>query len=99
MSGQDAKQFVRQFFLELTGSLQRGESVLLHGLGKFSPEHRQERPGRNPRTGEPYRIPEREVVSFHSATGLRRMLRRPVVGDLSPADEPTSDGATSDGTH
>lgn len=45
-------------------TMRAGESVKLPELGTFTPEHKAERKGRNPRTGEPITITARTKVTF-----------------------------------
>ncbi len=41
-----------------------GDKVTLIGFGSFEPRDRKERPGKNPRTGEPLTIPATTVPAF-----------------------------------
>jgi len=45
-------------------TLQEGDRLTLTGLGTFSVQHKNERVGRNPRTGAAVKIPPRKVVKF-----------------------------------
>ncbi|WP_454021203.1 HU family DNA-binding protein [Azospirillum sp. Marseille-Q6669] len=47
-----------------------GHSLQLHGFGNFTVKHTGERPGRNPRTGEPVTVRAKTKVSFRQATAL-----------------------------
>jgi DNA-binding protein HU-beta len=42
----------------------KGDKVALVGFGSFEARQRQERPGRNPKTGEPLTIPATKVPAF-----------------------------------
>ena len=59
-----AKSLVDQFFEEIRAKLEAGESVKLAGFGNFDVRDKRSRPGRNPKTGEPFSISARRVVTF-----------------------------------
>jgi DNA-binding protein HU-beta len=58
-------------------AVQAGKQVSIPGFGKFKPKTRSARKGRNPRTGAEIDIPERTVVAFTPAKGLRETLEKP----------------------
>lgn len=70
----DAKDLVEQFFEEIKATLILGESVKLSGFGNFDLRDKNERPGRNPKTGEEIPITARRVVTFKSGQKLRAMV-------------------------
>lgn len=45
-------------------SVKKGSKVALVGFGTFSVAKRKARTGRNPRTGEPIKIPARKIPKF-----------------------------------
>lgn len=47
---------------------------LLPGIGRLGLAHRKARRGRNPRSGEPIRIPARRVVKFRVAKALEEAV-------------------------
>ena len=51
-------------------ALERGEKVAIVGFGIFALANRAAREGRNPKTGETLRIPEKKVVRFRPGRGL-----------------------------
>ena len=51
-------------------ALERGEKVAIVGFGTFALANRAAREGRNPRTGETLRIPEKKVVRFRPGKDL-----------------------------
>ncbi len=67
----DAKELVEQFFEELREALQSGEQVKLSGFGNFDLREKNERPGRNPKTGEDIPIKARRVVTFRPGQKLK----------------------------
>ena len=54
----DVERIVNTIFNEITQSLAEGKRVELRGFGAFSVQHRKERAGRNPRTGEAVQVEE-----------------------------------------
>ena len=70
----DAKQLVDQFFDEIKSSLYQGEEVKLSGFGNFELRDKNERPGRNPKTGVEIPITARRVVTFKSGQKLKAMV-------------------------
>lgn len=64
ISKQDAKVLVEGFFEEIRVALENGEQVKLSGFGNFELRTKNQRPGRNPKTGEEIPISARRVVTF-----------------------------------
>jgi integration host factor subunit alpha len=62
---------VRSVFEIIKKTLQNGESVLISGFGKFSVRNKNERRGRNPKTGERMILESRRVVAFKSSLKLK----------------------------
>ena len=48
--------------------------VTLTGFGTFQTNHREAHMGRNPMTGEPFRIPARNVVRFKAGKKLKTAI-------------------------
>lgn len=59
----------------ITAALAEGEDVRLGGgFGIFSVQHRDERQGRNPKTGQRMTIPACKVVKFKPGKTLREIV-------------------------
>lgn len=71
----NAKTMVDTFFELMSETLIRGEELKLSGFGNFQVRAKNERPGRNPRTGEPVAITPRHVVTFHASAILKDMAQ------------------------
>ena len=67
----EAKELVEAFFEEIRGALQKGEQVKLSGFGNFDLRDKNQRPGRNPKTGEEIPITARRVVTFRPGQKLK----------------------------
>ncbi|WP_025732995.1 integration host factor subunit alpha [Carnimonas nigrificans] len=74
LSKRDAKQLVETFFDEIRGCLRENEQVKLSGFGNFDLRDKNERPGRNPKTGEDIPISARRVVTFRPGQKLKSQV-------------------------
>jgi integration host factor subunit alpha len=70
LNKREAKDMVDAFFEEISASLEKGTGVKLSNFGNFDLREKPERPGRNPKTGEPVPISARRVVTFHASAKL-----------------------------
>ena len=70
----ESKELVEAFFDEIKKSLINNEEVKLSGFGNFKILNKRERPGRNPKTGEPAIISARRVVTFKVGQKLRKKM-------------------------
>jgi len=66
-----AKEMVESFFEEIREALESGEQVKLSGFGNFDLRDKNQRPGRNPNTGEDIPISARRVVTFRPGQKLK----------------------------
>ncbi|HET6586707.1 MAG TPA: integration host factor subunit alpha [Oleiagrimonas sp.] len=71
LNKREAKEFVDAFFEAIRESLERGEQVKLSGFGNFDLRDKNQRPGRNPKTGEEIPISARRVVTFRPGQKLK----------------------------
>lgn len=71
LNKREAKEFVDALFESLRGALERGQQVKLSGFGNFELRQKNQRPGRNPKTGEEIPISARRVVTFRPGQKLR----------------------------
>lgn len=71
LNKREAKEFVDLFFEEIRARLEQGEEVKLSGFGNFELRTKNQRPGRNPKTGEAIPISARRVVTFRPGQKLR----------------------------
>ena len=67
----EAKDLVEIFFEEIRGALEQGRQVKLSGFGNFDLRDKNQRPGRNPKTGEEIPITARRVVTFRPGQKLK----------------------------
>ncbi len=71
LNKKEARELVDSFFEELISSLAVGEQVKLSRFGNFDIRDKNERLGRNPKTGEKVPITARRVVTFRPGQKLR----------------------------
>ncbi|ABQ13139.1 integration host factor subunit alpha [Dichelobacter nodosus] len=67
----EAREIVDDLFEEIRSCLATGEPVKLSGFGNFELRDKNQRPGRNPKTGEEIPITARRVVSFKAGQKLK----------------------------
>ena len=71
LTKREAKEIVELFFDQISGTLVKGQQVKISGFGNFEVHDKDERPGRNPKTGEMIPVSARRVVTFRSGQKLR----------------------------
>lgn len=71
LSKRDAKIMVEVFFDTVSSALENGQPVKLSRFGNFELHDKNERPGRNPKTGEEIPVSARRVVTFRGGQKLR----------------------------
>ena len=71
LNKREAKELVEMFFEEIAATLEAGTQVKLSGFGNFDLRDKNERPGRNPKTGEDIPITARRVVTFRPGQKLK----------------------------
>lgn len=71
LNKREAKELVGVFLEEIRIALERGYEVKLSGFGNFILRDKNQRPGRNPKTGEKIPISARRVVTFRPGQKLK----------------------------
>lgn len=74
LNKREAKEFVDMFFDTLRGALESGRQVKLSGFGNFDLRRKNQRPGRNPKTGEEIPITARTVATFRPGQKLKERV-------------------------
>ena len=72
----DVERIVATVFEEITEAIATGNRVELRGFGAFSSKKREERMGRNPRTGDSVKVEEKYVPFFKTGKNLRKRLNQ-----------------------
>lgn len=76
LTNREAKEIVELFYQNLGEALIKGRQVKLSGFGNFTLHDKNERPGRNPRTGEEVPVTARRVVTFHCGQKLKARVEK-----------------------
>jgi len=71
LNKREAKEIVEIYFEEIRTALESGNQVKLSGFGNFDLRDKNQRPGRNPKTGEEIPISARRVVTFRPGQKLK----------------------------
>lgn len=81
LNKREAKEMVETFFEEVRNALENGEQVKLSGFGNFDLRDKNQRPGRNPKTGEEIPISARRVVTFRPGQKLKARVEAYAVSE------------------
>ena len=71
LNKREAKEFVDAFFDALREALEQGRQVKLSGFGNFDLRRKNQRPGRNPKTGETIKIKASKNPAFKAGKALK----------------------------
>ncbi len=71
-----SREAVNGLFEIIKETLEKGETVLIAGFGKFKVRFKWARNGRNPQTGEPIILRSRRIVTFRCSPKLKEKINR-----------------------
>lgn len=71
LTKKDAEKALAAFISSVTEALKDGEKVQLVGFGTFETRKREARTGRDPRTGNPIKIPASIAPAFKAGKALK----------------------------
>ncbi|MFZ8846207.1 MAG: HU family DNA-binding protein [Candidatus Hydrothermia bacterium] len=71
----DAKAAVDAVFSAIKDALAKGQRVRLIGFGTFEVRKRNQRRGKNPKTGQTITIPARKVPAFKASSELKKLVK------------------------
>ena len=74
LSRHESAEMVESLLAEISGALQKGEMVKISSFGSFSVRRKDERIGRNPKTGEEVPILPRTVLIFRPSHVLKHRI-------------------------
>lgn len=74
LSQRDVGDVFSAMEMTIVNTLAAGNSVAIPGVGKLKVVHCGERPGRNPRTGEPAVVPARRTVRLSVTSSLKQTI-------------------------
>ncbi|MBL8471223.1 MAG: integration host factor subunit beta [Rhodocyclaceae bacterium] len=70
----DAEFAVKMILDAMSGALSSGDRIEIRGFGSFALSYRPPRMGRNPKSGEKVRVPEKYVPHFKAGKELRERV-------------------------
>jgi integration host factor subunit beta len=74
LSARDVEIVVNTLFAAMTDALVKGDRIEIRRFGSFTVRKRQERKGRNPKTGELIGVPSKRVPFFTAGNELRERV-------------------------
>ena len=74
LSHTESKALVEQVIKEITDCLEQGETVKLTSFGSFVVRKKNQRLGRNPKTGKEVPIPPRRTMTFKPSPVLKQQV-------------------------
>lgn len=86
LTKREAKEIVELFFDQISETLVKGQQVKISGFGNFEVHDKDERPGRNPKTGEMIPVSARRVVTFRSGQKLRARVELRAGKEIDDSD-------------
>ncbi len=87
ISRNESADYIERILEELTGALERGETVKISSFGTFAVRQKKLRMGRNPKTGEEVPIKPRRVVTFRASHVLKDQINGALAGKSAAAAE------------
>ena len=75
LTNKAARDAVQTMLNTIRDSMKRGEKVVLTGFGTFSIRSRQQRVGRNPKTGAKITLAARKAPGFTPGKTLKKAVR------------------------
>jgi len=76
LSRNESAEIVATILDEISKSLEKGEKVKISSFGSFSVNTKNERVGRNPKTGQEVPITPRRVMTFRPSHILRDLVNK-----------------------
>lgn len=87
ISRNESSSFVERILEEVSGALERGETVKISSFGTFSVRSKKLRMGRNPKTGEEVPITPRRVITFRASHVLKEQINAALAPSSASAAE------------
>ena len=74
----DAEIAIKEILEAIGNALANGDRVEIRGFGSFALNYRPPRTGRNPKSGESVRVPEKHVPHFKAGKEMRERVEQSV---------------------
>ena len=72
----EARHIIDMFTSSVTSALAEGKEISLIGFGSFSTSKIPARDGRNPRTGQPLKVPAYNLVKFKVGQKMKNAVNK-----------------------
>ncbi len=82
-----AEHVVNCVFDAMTEALERGEGIEIRGFGSFTVRPYKSYSGRNPRTGEPVKVPAKKLPFFKVGKELRDLVNESAAFAITGGDD------------
>lgn len=79
----DAELAVKTILDAMGESLSRGQRIEIRGFGSFDLNYRPPRTGRNPKSGDKVKVPEKYVPHFKAGKELRERVDALLANDMA----------------
>ena len=86
LNKREARELVDLFFEEIRAALATGEQVKLSGFGNFDLRDKNQRPGRNPKTGEKVEVPPKKIPYFKPSKELKDFVNNEAAQAAAPSE-------------
>jgi len=74
LSKKQTEVVINTIFDSVKRALAAGDKIEIRGFGSFKIRNRRKREGRNPKTGEPVRVPAKKVPFFKPGKELKELV-------------------------
>ncbi len=68
------EKILSEIFEIISDGLNNDQEIKINGFGKFKLLNKRSRYGRNPKTGEEYKIKARKVVTFYPSINIKKKI-------------------------
>jgi integration host factor subunit beta len=88
LSKKDVAIAVNTVFDSMTDALVKEDRIEIRGFGSFRVKHRKSRDGRNPKTGDPVKVPNKRIPFFTVGKELKEKLNHEKGSDNDTSGAP-----------
>src|ERR1700752_4425697 len=82
LSRNESAELVESVIAEISDALERGEMVKISSFGTFAGRRKEQRIGRNPKTGQEVPISPRRVLVFRASHSLKNQINQALTGPV-----------------
>ncbi|OGW62877.1 MAG: integration host factor subunit beta [Nitrospirae bacterium RBG_16_64_22] len=74
LSKKQTEVVINTIFDSIKRALSEGDKIEIRGFGSFKIRNRRQREGRNPKSGEPVRVPAKRVPFFKAGKEMKELV-------------------------